>query len=414
MLIEGFLRRFVRKGELTVIDADGHRHVFKGAEPLHRVTIRFTDKRLERDILLHPQMAAPEAYVDGRLVLEEGDLRDFLDLCAVNIEAGVPASGWLMAPPVRLLLRRVQQFHTLGRSKANVAHHYDLSGALYELFLDSEREYTCAYFPTGREDIEEAQRAKERHIAAKLLLRPGQRVLDMGCGWGALDRYLARECGVDVTGVTLSEEQVRWGNERARAVGLADRTRVLLQDYRNATGRYDRIVSIGMMEHVGINHYGTMFRKIRDLLTDDGVALVHCIGRKNGPRFNHPWLTKYIFPGSYAPALSEVLPAIERQRLWVTDVEILRLHYAETLKRWRETFHANWDKVAKLYDERFCRMWDVYLIGTELFFSRHEGFIFQIQLAKDRHAVPLTRDYIYEWEHEAAQGLPAAHAQAAE
>ena len=332
MLIEGFLRRFVRKGELTVIDADGHRHVFKGAEPLHRVTIRFTDKKLERDILLHPQMAAPEAYVDGRLVLEEGDLRDFLDLCAVNIEAGVPASGWLMAPPVRLLLRRVQQFHTLGRSKANVAHHYDLSGALYELFLDSEREYTCAYFPTGREDIEEAQRAKERHIAAKLLLRPGQRVLDMGCGWGALDRYLARECGVDVTGVTLSEEQVRWGNERARAVGLADRTRVLLQDYRNATGRYDRIVSIGMMEHVGINHYGTMFRKIRDLLTDDGVALVHCIGRKNGPRFNHPWLTKYIFPGSYAPALSEVLPAIERQRLWVTDVEILRLHYAETLQ----------------------------------------------------------------------------------
>src|SRR5690242_14032527 len=288
MLIEGFLRRFVRKGELTVVDADGHRHVFKGAEPLRRVTIRFTDRKLERDILLHPQMAVPEAYVDGRLVVEEGDLRDFLDLCAANIEAGTPASGWLMAPPVRLLLRRVQQFHTLGRSKANVAHHYDLSGALYELFLDGEREYTCAYFPTGHEDIEEAQRAKERHIAAKLLLRPGQRVLDMGCGWGSLGLYLAREWGVDVTGVTLSEEQHRWANARSEARGLADRARFLLRDYGPATGRFDRFVSIGMMEHVGVSHYATMFRKFRELLTDDGVALVHCVGLRNGPGINHP------------------------------------------------------------------------------------------------------------------------------
>jgi cyclopropane-fatty-acyl-phospholipid synthase len=232
----------------------------------------------------------------------------------------------------------------------------------------------------------------------------------MGCGWGSLGLFLAQNCRVDVTGVTLSEEQHAWGNERARSRGLADRARVELKDYRAAAGRYDRVVSIGMMEHVGINHYATMFRKIREVLADDGVALVHCIGRKDGPSINHPWLTKYIFPGSYAPALSEVLPAIERNRLWVTDIEILRLHYAHTLLRWRERFRANWEQAKALYDERFCRMWDVYLVGTELFFSRQEGFIFQIQLAKDRHVVPLTRDYIYEWE----RGPMLATAQAAE
>jgi cyclopropane-fatty-acyl-phospholipid synthase len=342
--------------------------------------------------------------------VEEGDLRDFLEICSVNTSIGLPFSGYSFSGPLRRLLRRLYQFHPPQRSKANVAHHYDLSGALYELFLDSERQYTCAYFPTGKEDIEEAQRAKERHIAAKLLLRPGQKVLDMGCGWGSLALHLAGEHQVDVTGVTLSEEQVRWGNERMRARGLGDRARLLLQDYRAATGRFDRIVSIGMLEHVGINHYGTLFRQIRDLLPDDGVALVHSIGRRDGPHINHPWLTKWIFPGSYAPALSEVIPAIERQGLWITDIEILRLHYAQTLKRWREKFLANWDKAKAIYDERFCRMWDVYLVGTELFFTHQGGFIFQIQIAKEQTAVPLTRDYIYEAEH----GLPLAHARAAE
>jgi cyclopropane-fatty-acyl-phospholipid synthase len=413
MLLDAFFRRLVRAGELTVVDALGRSRTYTGARPLARAAIRLADRRLEREILLDPQLAVPEAYVDGRLVVEEGDLRDFLEICAVGAEEGLPRlSGWSVARHARFLARRVQQFHTFGRAKANVARHYDLSGALYALFLDEEREYTCAYFETGAEDIGTAQRAKERHVAAKLLLRPGHTVLDMGCGWGALALHLAADCRADVTGVTLSEEQHRWANARAAERGLADRARFRLQDYRAVQGRFDRVVSIGMMEHVGLNHYGTMFRKIRELLADDGVALVHSIGRKDGPSANHPWLTKHIFPGSYAPALSEVIPAIERQGLWITDVEILRLHYAHTLRRWRERFLANRDQVAALYDERFCRMWDVYLTATELFFSRSGGFIFQIQLAKDRHAVPLTRDYIREWED--ARRPTAAQAKAAE
>lgn len=400
MLIQSFFARLIRKGALTVIQADGTSRTHTGIEPLTKATIRLTDRRIEREIVFNARMAIPEGYVDGRIVLEEGDLRDFMELCVVNADAGMRFSGSTVQRWLRFLARRLQQFHPPSRSKRNVARHYDLNGGLYELFLDSEREYTCAYFETGSEDIEAAQRAKERHIATKLLLRPGHKVLDMGCGWGSLGLFLAGERGVDVTGVTLSEEQHAWANERARDRGLAERARFELKDFRSATGRFDRVVSIGMMEHVGINHYATMFKKIREVLADDGVALVHCIGRKDGPSVNHPWLTKYIFPGSYAPALSEVLPAIERTGLWVTDIEILRLHYARTLLRWRERFRANWKRAEALYDERFCRMWDVYLVGTELFFSRQNGFIFQIQLAKDRHAVPLTRDYMYEWRDE--------------
>ena len=408
MLVASFMKRLIQRGELKVIDADGQERTFKGAEPLHKVTIRFTDKKVEREILFNPQMAVPEAYVDGRLLIEEGDLRDFLDLCVVNLDITTPFSGSTILTPLGFLARRWQQWHPPGRAKANVAHHYDLSGKLYELFLDSEREYTCAYFETGQEDIETAQRAKERHIAAKLLLEPGQKVLDIGSGWGGLALYLAREYRVDVTGITLSEEQHAFANERARQQGLGERVRFLLQDYRSAAGSYDRIVSVGMMEHVGVNHLPTMFRKVRELLTDDGVALIHCIGRRDGPNVNHPWLTKYIFPGSYAPALSEVVPAIERQHLWLTDLEILRLHYAYTLKCWRERFRAGWDQAKALYGERFCRMWDVYLVATELFFTRQEGFVFQAQLAKDRYVVPLTRDYIHHWEHD--QIMPQARA----
>ena len=223
-------------------------------------------------------------------------------------------------------------------------------------------------------------------------------MLDIGCGWGTLGIYLARHYGVNVTGVTLSVEQCAWANERAKALGLEDRCRFLVQDYREVTGTFDRITSIGMIEHVGVNHYRTMFRKVHDLLTPNGVALIHGIGRKDGPSYNHPWLRKYIFPGSYAPAVSELMPAIERSGLWMTDLEVLRMHYAYTLRRWRERFCEHWDEAKAIYDERFCRMWEVYLIGTELFFSRQDGFIFQIQLAKDRLAVPLTRDYITDHE----------------
>lgn len=410
MLIAGFFERLIRHGELTVTTADGETRTFTGDKSLTSVAIRLADKKLERDILIDPQMRVPEAYVEGRLIIEKGDLRDFLLLAVTNNAHDRGPFSARLIEGLGILLRRLHQFNPASRSRRNVAHHYDLSGDLYELFLDSERQYTCAYFDNELDDIETAQRTKERHIAAKLLLTPGQRVVDLGCGWGALGLYLAREHGVDVTGVTLSEEQHAYANRRAAEMGISERARFLLQDYREVQGTFDRVVSIGMMEHVGLNHYDTLFEKMRDLLTPDGVGLIHSIGRGHGPSMNHRWLRKYIFPGSYAPALSEVLPSIERSHLWVADIEILRLHYAYTLKRWRERFHANWEKAAALYSEEFCRMWDVYLVATELFFSRQDGFVFHIQFARERDHVPLTRDYITDFH----RVMTSAQARAAE
>jgi cyclopropane-fatty-acyl-phospholipid synthase len=280
------------------------------------------------------------------------------------------------------------------RARRNVAHHYDLSGELYRLFLDADRQYSCAYFTTPELSIDEAQRAKKRHLAAKLLLAPGQRILDIGSGWGGLALYLAEAGGGEVTGLTLSEEQQRESTLRAAATGLADRVSFRLEDYRHATGSFDRIVSVGMFEHVGINHYDAFFGKLRQLLKPDGVALLHSIGRMSGPWYTNSFIRKHIFPGGSIPALSEVIPAIERAGLWVTDVEILRLHYAETLLAWRQRFMAAQDRVRALYDDRFCRMWEFYLAACEVFFRRQDGMVFQLQLARARDAVPLTRDYI--------------------
>jgi cyclopropane-fatty-acyl-phospholipid synthase len=284
------------------------------------------------------------------------------------------------------------------RSRRNAAHHYDLSDQLYELFLDRDRQYSCAYFRSPNDDIDTAQQNKKRHIAAKLLLRPGTRVLDIGSGWGGLALYLAGECGADVTGLTLSEEQFKVANRRAAAAGLADRVRFYLRDYREEGGCYDRIVSVGMFEHVGVNQYPVFFGKLRALLAPDGVALLHSIGRMDGPGATNPWLRKYIFPGGYSPALSEVVPHAERARLWITDLEILRLHYAETLRAWRGRFEHNRDRIRALYDERFCRMWEMYLVGCELAFRRGGHLVFQMQLAKAIETVPLTRDYMLDWE----------------
>ncbi len=297
-----------------------------------------------------------------------------------------------------MVLRRLHQYNPAPRAQRNVAHHYDLSDQLYELFLDRDRQYSCAYFLSPDDDIETAQLNKRRHIAAKLMLRPGQRVLDIGCGWGGMALYLADECGVDVTGLTLSEEQLKVAQRRAAAAGLSDRVRFHLRDYREETGQYDRIVSVGMFEHVGLNHYGRFFAKVNELLTPDGVALLHSIGRKDGPASTNPWMRKYIFPGGYSPALSEVLPIVERRPLWVTDIEILRLHYADTLRAWRDRFNEHRDRIRALYDERFCRMWEVYLIGSELAFRRQDHIVFQMQLARAVETVPITRDYMFDWE----------------
>jgi cyclopropane-fatty-acyl-phospholipid synthase len=348
--------------------------------------------------------------MDGRLTIEEGSLYELLDLLLLNLEALPPGLAAAFLNRWSSVLRRIQQRNPIARSRRNVAHHYDLSDQLYELFLDRDRQYSCAYFHEPGEDLDTAQLNKRRHIAAKLLIRPGMRVLDIGSGWGGLALYLAAECGADVTGLTLSVEQHKVAQRRAAAAGLAERVRFHLRDYRQENDAYDRIVSVGMFEHVGINQYPTFFAKLKELLEPDGVALLHSIGRMDGPAATHPWVRKYIFPGGYAPALSEVLPVVEHERLWVTDIEILRLHYAETLRRWRTRFLAEREAVAAMYDERFCRMWEAYLAFSEISFRAGSHMVIQTQLTKAVATLPMTRDYMIEAERAALESAPARRA----
>ena len=400
MLAARLLKRIVRLGVLTVIDADGVRHEFRGAEPGPAVAIRLHDRRLHWRIFFSPALAIGEAYMDGSLTVEDGgDIHGFVDFCARNLERDTPDFALKrVLKSVRLALRGVKQYNPASRARRNAAHHYDLTDELYELFLDVDRQYSCGYFAKPDDSLELAQERKKAHIAAKLLLQPRQKVLDIGSGWGGLGLFLARRHDVDVVGVTLAERQQAVSNERAQREALDGRAQFRLQDYREIGERFDRIVSVGMFEHVGVLHYDRYFAKLHELLTDDGVALVHTIGRSDGPGWTNPWVDKYIFPGGYAPALSDVLPSIERSGLWVTDVEVLRLHYAETLRHWRERFAANRAKVAALYDERFCRMWEMYLAGSEVTFRYSGHVVFQIQMAKRIDAVPLTRDYITDYE----------------
>lgn len=396
LLLRGLLRRIIRKGALTIIAPDGRIYSVGNGAP--SVTIRIMDPGVIPRLLLNADLAFGEAYMDGKLVVEDGDIYDFLDLCFSNLGWSNGCGLRRMRASVKRLVRRIAQHNPIPIARANVAHHYDLSDTLYELFLDADRQYSCAYFVSPDDTLERAQEQKKRHLAAKLLLRPGQRILDIGSGWGGLALFLARVAEVDVSGVTLSTEQHAYSQQRADESGLGQDVRFLLKDYRQECGRYDRIVSVGMFEHVGVGHYREYFEKIRDLLEDDGVALIHTIGRADGAGANNAWINKYIFPGGYVPALSEILPAIEQAGLYVTDVEVLRLHYAETLKAWRRRFNANRERVAAIYDERFCRMWEFYLAGCEAGF-RHGGLLnFQIQVAKCIDTVPLTRDYISEWE----------------
>ena len=400
MLFAGLLDRLIRDGSLTLIDALGDIYTF-GDDTLPRVTIRIHDRALHWKLAVNPALYTGEAYMDGRLTIEEGSLYDFLDLATRSLWE--PGNGFMVVATEKLrnAVRRIQQFNPVGRARTNVAHHYGLSDVFYGLFLDTDQQYSCAYFDHSGESLEDAQNNKKRHLAAKLLLdRPGLRVLDIGCGWGGLALYLATESGAQVTGITLSEEQFNVAQERARRVDLGDRVGFHLRDYRAQEGTYDRIVSVGMFEHVGVPQYPMFFRKVRELLTEDGVALLHFIGRANGPGSTNPWILKYIFPGGYSPAISEVVPVIERQKLFITDIEILRLHYAETLRQWRTRFAAHRDKIKQIYDERFCRMWEFYLAGSEVAFRNEYQIVLQIQITKNQEAVPLTRDYITDWERQ--------------
>ena len=392
-LLSHLLRRFVRNGTLTVIAPDGKSHRFGGA-PGPVVAVRLHDRRLPLKIFFRPEMAVGEAYMEGTLVFEGCTVRDFFHLFGVNRRS---LGTYPLQSALRWLSRQfraLQQYNPAARSLRNVAHHYDLSRELYELFLDRDMQYSCAYYENSGDTLEQAQLNKKRHLGAKLLLKPGHKVLDIGSGWGGLALHLAREAGADVTGVTLSKEQLQVATERANAQGLDDRVRFHLKDFRDVTGPFDRIVSVGMLEHVGVRYFDKFFGKVRDLLADDGVALIHAIGKMSPPSTAGPWLRKYIFPGAYTPALSEVLAAVERQGLWVTDIEILRLHYAETLKEWDRRFQANRGRVAEMYDERFCRMWEFYLAACEAVFRHGSGMVFQFQLSRRCGVVPLTRDYI--------------------
>jgi cyclopropane-fatty-acyl-phospholipid synthase len=398
MLLTKMLDRLIRSGSLTLIDADGRQHRFgDGAAP--HVTVRMHDRKLYGKMLINPSLAAGEGYMDGDLTIEQGTLTDFIDIATRNLDNLYESPMRRVARLLGLGVRLFQQYNPIGRSRDNVAHHYDLSGTLYDLFLDRDRQYSCAYFATPETSLDEAQRHKKTHIAAKLLLdRPNLKVLDIGCGWGGMALYLAQAADADVTGITLSTEQAKVAAERAAQAGLADTVRFKLQDYRHEQDSYDRIVSVGMFEHVGVPQYPTFFRKMRELLKPSGVALLHAIGRADGPGITDPWIRKYIFPGGYVPSLSEVLPVIEKAGLWVTDIEILRLHYAETLKAWHKNFQAHREEIARIYDERFCRMWEFYLVGCEMAFRHMKQMVFQIQIAREQTAVPLTRDYIVDWE----------------
>lgn len=379
-------------GDLTVIWPNGSRTHYHGT-PGPSGQVRLLDHQTVRRLVFNPSLGLGEGYMSGTVT--SNDLYALLEVFLQNsyYQPKSHRMMWLQ-DTIAIVFRRLMQLNSLRQARRNIAH-YDLDGQLYSLFLDQDRQYSCAYFPHGDETLEAAQLAKKRHIAAKLCLdRPGLRVLDIGCGWGGMALTIAREFGAHVIGITLSQEQLTEARARATAAGLADRVQFILMDYRTLQMKFDRVVSIGMFEHVGLGHYAQFFQTIRRCLKPDGVALIHAIGRSDGPGSTNPWLQKYIFPGGYSPALSEVLPAVEKSGLIVTDLEILRVHYAQTLRHWRQRFAQNRATIADLYDETFCRMFEFYLAGCEGTFRYGGHMVWQLQLAGKIETVPLTRDYI--------------------
>ena len=393
MLFARLLRPLITVGTLRIIDAGGRVHTLEGTELGPEVTMRIHGSRAQRRLLWQPAIAVGEAYMDGSMTVEGGDLYPLMDLINRNIFR----AGQNPLSRMQRLLSLPGAANSVTRARRNAAFTYDLDVAFYRLFLDKHMQYTCGYFPKRTETLEEAQEKKMLHLAAKLLLKPGMRVLEIGCGWGNLAVFLAELEAVTVHGLTLSREQLAEAERLALKHRMADRVQFSLRDYRHERGEYDRIVSVGMLEHVGARHYDAYFKQIHDLLNEDGVAVVHFIGRMEPPSENAPWLNKYIFPGGYTPALSEVMRAVEKQRLFVTDIEVWRQHYPPTLAAWRERLHANWDAVRARFGENFCRMWDFYLAGSEAAFRQDVFVVFQLQLARRMDAVPLARDYIEPW-----------------
>jgi cyclopropane-fatty-acyl-phospholipid synthase len=397
-LLDKALRRLIRRGELTITDHDGKTYRYGApADGVAPIALRFHDRSVATAILRSPELGVAEAYMEGRLTFDEGEIVGLVALAGFNnrFEDASPH-------PPRLDWRRFKAWFRAknreARAKSNVAHHYDIGNALYRLFLDRDLQYSCSYFTDPAVGLDRSQEDKKAHIAAKLYLKPGQRVLDIGCGWGGMALYLHRHYGVEVLGVTLSEEQLALARERAAAAGVSDKVKFELIDYRRVEGRFDRIVSVGMFEHVGAAHYDEFFGQVRRLLKSDGVMLLHTIGRFDVPSTGDPFADKYIFPGYHLPNLSEMLRGSERWRLIASDVETLRLHYAYTLRHWMERTRAHREEIVAMYDARFFRMWEMYLAGAIGMFEQGGGCVYQVQYIRDRRAVPITRDYLFEEE----------------
>jgi len=396
MNLVNFLNKLVKKNGFILIDANNRKYSIGIPQKDNPITLKLLDKKLHHKLLLHPDLYFGEAYTDGSIIIENGTLTEFLEIILENVGRGEVNIFSQSFNKLRGIYRTLTNFNLAGKSKKNVAHHYDISEKLYDLFLDNKRQYSCAYFKNDSDSLEEAQNNKIDHIIKKLNLKPNQRVLDIGSGWGTLAIDIAQKTQCEVVGITLSENQLEYSNKKAKELNLQNQVQFKLMDYRKLNEKFDRIVSVGMFEHVGRKFYKTYFNQVSKMLNDDGVALIHTIGSVNPPRDPHPWITKYIFPGGYTPSLSEVAGPIEKSGLIISDIEVLRMHYSHTLRHWKERFISKKKEVLEMFDERFFRMWEFYLAGCEMAFKWGDQVVFQFQLSKKITTVPRIRDYIYQ------------------
>ena len=395
MSLISFLNNLFKQDGFELIDSNSKKYVIGNPTKDKPIVIRFLDQKLMQKLLINPDLYFGEAYMNGSLVIENGTLTDFLDLAFKNIGRGNINSYGAVIKKIKGTFGYLTNLNKIIKSKENVAHHYDISEKLYDLFLDKNRQYSCAYFKNDSDTLEQAQSNKIHHIIKKLNIQPNQKVLDVGSGWGTLALAIAKETKASVTGITLSENQFEYSQNKAKEMNLSNQVNFKLIDYRQLNEKFDRIVSVGMFEHVGRNFYRTYFNKVFQLLNEKGIALIHTIGSSMPPRDPQPWIQKYIFPGGYTPSLSELSKPIEKSGLIVSDIEVLRMHYAHTLRNWKERFLSKKDTVLDMFDEKFFRMWEFYLASCEMAFKWGDQVVFQLQLAKDNSSVPNTRDYIY-------------------